>query len=100
VADQLTSYVAGMPLEKVAGSRTSVFTGCMADDYIMLYSKDPHDRAAYAATGLAASILANRLSWFYNLTGTSMTIDTACSSSLVALDLACQNLINRESDMV
>ncbi|MCJ1357455.1 MAG: hypothetical protein MMC33_007451 [Icmadophila ericetorum] len=46
----------------------------------------------HAAVGLLASMLANRLSWFFNFKGTSMNIDSACSSSLIALHLACQDL--------
>lgn len=42
--------------------------------------------------GIAPSMLANRVSWFFNFKGTSMNLDSACSSSLVALHLACQDL--------
>ena len=66
----------------------------------MLHCKDPEQGSSYGAVGLEFSMLANRLSWFYNFTGTSLNIDTACSSSLVALDLACQNLRSGDSDMV
>ena len=93
-------FTAGQPLEQVAGSKTSVYTGSFMDDYRLMYAKDPEQFLQYGGTGLAASLLANRLSWFYNFTGASMNIDTACSSSLVALDAACQSLINRDSDMV
>lgn len=43
---------------------------------------------------------ANRISWFFNFTGSSVNVDTACSSSLIALDLACKGLINGETNMV
>lgn len=52
------------------------------------------------ATGLSSSLASNRLSWFYNLRGPSMTIDTACSSSLTAFHLACQSIRTGEAEMV
>ncbi|KAF2191590.1 thiolase-like protein, partial [Zopfia rhizophila CBS 207.26] len=43
--------------------------------------------------------LANRLCWFFNLTGPSANIDLACSSSMIALDMSCQGLRNKGSNM-
>ena len=45
----------------------------------------------YNLSGSLAGI-ANRVSWFLNLHGPSLTLDTMCSSSLTALHLACQDL--------
>ncbi|KAI9842656.1 MAG: Type I Iterative PKS [Sclerophora amabilis] len=90
---------AGIPLDKVFGSKTSVYTGCFTDDYKMMVFKDTETLPKYAATGLAVTMLANRLSWFFNLTGPSVNLDSACSSSMMALDLACQGLRNRDSTM-
>ena len=62
--------------------------------------RDPLLDISYEATGTEFSILANRLSWFYDLNGPSVSLDTACSSSLMALHLACQSLKLGEADMV
>jgi len=45
----------------------------------------------YNLSGSLASI-ANRVSYFLNLHGPSLTLDTMCSSSLTAIHLACQDL--------
>lgn len=66
----------------------------------MMVVKDLEMLPKYAVTGLAMSLLANRLSWFFNLSGPSVNVDSACSSSMMAFDLACQGLRNRDSTMV
>ena len=87
-------------MESVYGSKTGVYTGSMADDYQHLVTKDADDLPKYAATGMAANMIANRLSWFFNFIGPSVNMDSACSSSLMALDFAVQGLRNGDSDMV
>jgi acyl transferase domain-containing protein len=58
------------------------------------------DSSQYSATGLGMSMISNRLSWFYDLRGGSVTIDTACSSSLIAMHLGIQSLRTGEAKMV
>lgn len=87
-------------MEKAAGSNTSVYVGASARDYETLQTRDPEAPAKYLGTGVGTALLANRISWFYNLKGPSIALDTACSSSLNALHLACQSLRSRESNMV
>jgi emericellamide synthase (highly reducing iterative type I polyketide synthase) len=41
-------------------------------------------------------MLANRVSYFFDLRGPSMTIDTACSSGIVALHEACKSIRDGE----
>ena len=81
-----------MAAERLAGSDTGVFVGISASDYGQIQLADPALGDAYAGTGGALSIAANRLSYVLDLRGPSLAIDTACSSSLVAVHLACQSL--------
>jgi acyl transferase domain-containing protein len=92
--------IAGIPLETLRGSNTGVYTGTMCDDHKHQVLKDIDSIPTYAATGSSSAVLANRVSWFFDLTGPSMTLDTACSSSLIALHLACQGLLVKETSMV
>ncbi|KAF3080434.1 hypothetical protein TWF103_004181 [Orbilia oligospora] len=89
----------GLPLSKVTGSRTSVHIGYLSPDYRLSIGRDAEAAKKYSITGSDGCILANHLSWYYNLKGPSMAIETACSSSLVALDLASQLLRAGETDM-
>lgn len=87
-------------MERIYGSDTSVHTGCFTADYLLTIGKDPELMPKYGGTGVAAAMLSNRISAFFNLHGPSVTIDTACSSSLVALDQACQSLRFGQSSLV
>ncbi|KAK2025345.1 ketoacyl-synt-domain-containing protein [Colletotrichum zoysiae] len=82
----------GMPMEDLAGSQTGVYAGSMTDDYAHISAADEFDLPQNSASGISRAMLANRVSWFFNLHGPSITLDTACSSSLYALHLACQSL--------
>ncbi|KAI0474037.1 hypothetical protein GGR56DRAFT_696770 [Xylariaceae sp. FL0804] len=88
---------AGITLERVSGSKTGVFIGTSNHDYEHMLWKDPESLPLYHAVGVSASIMANRISYFFNLRGPSVTTDTACSSTLVALHQACQSLRMGES---
>lgn len=95
----ISRETAGIGLEAARGSNTSVHIGCFNSDYTSNHSRDPEQMHKYTGTGGAPSMLSNRLSWFFDLRGPSLTLDTACSSSMVALDLACQTLQSGQSDM-
>lgn len=83
---------AGIPLEKLSGRPVACFVGAYSSDYGDMQSRDPEDRPANNAIGVGRAIMANRISYFLNIKGPSITIDTACSGSLVGLDLACREL--------
>lgn len=70
------------------------------NDHETVVKKDLDVPNTYHATGDASAMLANRISWFYDLNGPSVTVNTACSGSLVALHLACQSIRTGETTMV
>lgn len=90
---------AGIPLEKLYGSKTGVFIGCWLNDFEHKLAQTPHDVDVYSTTGSGRYPLSGRLSFFYNLQGPSITVDTACSSSLVAMHLAMQSLKSKECNV-
>jgi acyl transferase domain-containing protein len=81
---------AGIPAAKLAGSGTGVYIGASSTDYRDLRIGDPASGDSYFMTGGTLSILANRISYVFDLRGPSLTVDTACSSTLVALHHACE----------
>jgi amino acid adenylation domain-containing protein len=83
---------AGIDPDGLAGTRMGVFVGISASDYGQRQFGDLALSDAYAGTGGALSIAANRLSYVLDLRGPSLAVDTACSSSLVALHLAVRSL--------
>ncbi|KAL8894713.1 MAG: hypothetical protein Q9192_004102 [Flavoplaca navasiana] len=90
---------AGISMELSAGSQTGVYFAASTRDYEVLMYRDPELTPKYMGTGIGTSLLANRVSWFFDFLGPSITLDTACSGSLTAVHLACQSLRNRECSM-
>ena len=90
---------AGITPSSLAGSRTGVFVGVSAGDYLRLATAAGGTAEPHGATGNAPSIAANRLSYLFDLRGPSWSVDTACSSSLVAVHQGCESLRSRTSDL-
>ena len=90
---------AGIPPTSLRRSQTGVFVGACVSEYGYLASTDLAGVDAWNNLGGALSIIANRLSYFLDLRGPSLTIDTACSSSLVAIHLASQSLRQGDSNV-
>ena len=91
---------ARIPASSLRGRPVGVYLGASNNDYSFLAVSDPTVAHPYAITGTASSIIANRVSYFYDFRGPSVAIDTACSSSLVAVHQGVQALRNGEADVV
>ncbi|MFD0318987.1 SDR family NAD(P)-dependent oxidoreductase [Streptomyces flavalbus] len=78
-------------LAEQTGRGVGVFAGAMWTDY-QLHGLDRLRDGTGDIAGSWASALSNRISYFFDFTGPSITVDTACSASLVALHLAADAL--------
>ena len=83
---------AGLAGPRLVGTATGVYVGVSLSDAMQQALRAGTEVDGYLATGNFLSILANRISYVFNLKGPSLAVDTACSSSLVALHLAVNSL--------
>jgi len=87
--------------ERGHGLRCGVMVGALESDFGQRLRADANPtRVAQGMLGNAPSILAARIAYFLDLRGPAVSINTACSSSLVGVHLACQSLLNGETDMM
>jgi acyl transferase domain-containing protein len=94
---------AGYDSDRYPGS-IGVAAGVSQSSYLMQFLQ--WDREIYQAMGSLMIGLANmndslatRVAYKLNLRGAAYAVQCFCSTSLVAVHLACQSLLNRESDM-
>ena len=76
---------AGIPVDALAGEAVGVYVGASSLDYGTSAQLDTASMVPQSMTGNTLSIIANRLSYAFDLSGPSYVVDTACSSSLIAL---------------
>ncbi|KAL2821621.1 hypothetical protein BJX63DRAFT_427619 [Aspergillus granulosus] len=81
---------AGIPAKLLAGSNTGVYCALTNHDYEKIQSTDARFAPKYLFTGCGPAMASNRISYFFDLEGPSITLDTACSGNLVAVHEACQ----------
>lgn len=89
---------AGSTLQDMAGSNTGVYVGNFTFDHATMQLRDPDTIGRYTAVGVGTSLLANRVSYVFDLRGPSQVVDTACSSSLYSLHNAIQALTGGECE--
>jgi amino acid adenylation domain-containing protein len=90
---------AGLPMSALSGTKTGVFVGVANTDYGDLLKAHAPSVEAHTSTGTCPSVLANRISYLFNLRGPSLPVDTACSSSLVAVNYAVESIRSGSCDM-
>lgn len=83
---------AGYAPSQLAGGRIGCYMAATGSDYALLQARDGEIQTPYSLSGHSLSILANRISTFFDWNGPSFTLDTACSGTLIALVKACRDL--------
>ncbi len=87
---------------KLAGKDIGLFVGAHNSEYAELVASQPElidTYGAYLDTGLHMSMIAHRISRWFNFRGPSEVVNTACSSSLVAIHHAVESIYRGESSM-
>jgi len=82
---------AGYPAKRLKDCKVGVYAGIMWNQY-QLYGANSGNAESFGAS------VANRISYFFDFTGPSVSLDTMCSSSLTTVYLACRDLKNRDID--
>lgn len=69
---------AGLPMDSLSGTQTSSYVGNFTSYYREILFQDPDAAPSYTVIGTGAALISNRISWFFNLKGPSLTLNTAC----------------------
>ncbi|WP_067836167.1 polyketide synthase Pks13 [Nocardia lijiangensis] len=99
---------ARIPASELRGESVGVFIGSSANDFQLIAAlglsgeQDPNLPATaqgYAIMGSVSSIIPNRVSYFFDFRGPSVSVDTACSSTIVAVHQAVRALRDGDADL-
>ncbi|XP_066093790.1 fatty acid synthase [Saccopteryx bilineata] len=86
----------GINPASLRGTHTGVWVGVSGSEASEALSRDPETLVGYSMVGCQRAMMANRLSFFFDFKGPSISLDTACSSSLLALHNAYQAIRSGE----
>lgn len=92
---------AGYPRDRLRhrhSSRVAVFAGAMHNEY-PYFGVEQSMSGRWQDSGATLGGIANRVSYFLDLHGPSLTVDTMCSSSMVAIHLAVRALRSGEAEV-
>lgn len=92
---------AGYSQKSMVGSQTGIFIGYSVPEHNYQEMMKNINKEAYDKNlaGTVNSVIASRISYYFDLKGPALMIDTACSSSLSAVHVACQSLLSGECKM-
>ncbi|ROV97139.1 hypothetical protein VMCG_07466 [Cytospora schulzeri] len=74
------------------GQNVGSYIGTFGHDWMEMSLREPQHTRSYNVLGYSDMMLANRVSYEFDLRGPTVVVKTACSASLVALHTACRAL--------
>ncbi|MBT2459199.1 SDR family NAD(P)-dependent oxidoreductase [Streptomyces sp. ISL-86] len=86
------------PTESGRTPAIGVYVGVMYSEYQLYGAQEQVLGNPVTVSGNIAAV-ANRVSYFFDFKGPSLSVDTMCSSSLTAIHLACQSIRSGACDM-
>lgn len=89
---------AGYTRSALASREVGVYVGSMYQEYQLYNSEQTLLGNPLTLNGVPAN-LSNRISYFFDLRGPSLTLDTMCSSSLTAMYLAYRDILDGTCEM-
>lgn len=90
---------AGLTIDQMRGSNTSVHMATFARDYDRMGYQDGSQLPHLHLTGTGDAIMSARISYWLDLRGPCHTLDTGCSGSMVAVHEACEALRTGQATM-
>ncbi|XP_026333200.1 fatty acid synthase-like [Hyposmocoma kahamanoa] len=91
-------YDAGINPQQLSGKKVGVYIGSCFSESEKASFYDAGTKTGFGIPGCCKSMFANRISYWLNAKGPSMSIDVACCSSFLALEQACQAITRGECD--
>ena len=89
---------AGYTRDNLADKQVGVFVGAMYSEY-QLFAAEESLKGNIITTNSLFAYIANRVSYYFNFHGPSITLDTMCSSSLTSIYLACKSIRDGECQL-
>ncbi|XP_043469511.1 fatty acid synthase-like [Leptopilina heterotoma] len=77
---------AGINPKELKGSKSAVFTGSSFSESEKTFFFEKLEQNGFGLLGASRAMLANRLSFFFGLTGPSVNVDSTCCGGMTALD--------------
>ena len=90
---------AGVCPSELSGRKIGVFVAGCNMDFRDLLERNREISVPHHLTGSSGFVMANRISFTYNLKGPSVQIDTACSGALAAIHYGIESIMRGECEM-